>query len=80
MPARLLKLQTTDRVRSITATLEEEIVLGWLMKHPARVQAVVGTLDPQRIAACADAERVAVAMTRQQWYALYQTSRGQAIP
>lgn len=38
MPTRLLKLQTTDRVRSITATLEEEIVLGWLMPRERLVE------------------------------------------
>ncbi|MGO4402776.1 GntR family transcriptional regulator [Bosea sp. RAF48] len=33
-----LKLQTTDRVRGIAATLEEEIVLGWLMPRERLVE------------------------------------------
>lgn len=61
-------------------TTGESIVLGWLMKHPAKVQPVIGTLNPRRIAACGDAARIAQAMTRQEWYTLYQTGRGQPIP
>ena len=38
MPTRALKLQTTDRVRSIAAALEEEIVLGWLMPRERLVE------------------------------------------
>lgn len=61
-------------------TTPEAIVLGWLMKHPAMIQPVIGTLNPERIAACADAARQAEAMTREEWYGLYQTSRGHEIP
>jgi predicted oxidoreductase len=61
-------------------TTPEAIVLGWLMKHPAKVQPVIGTLNPVRIAACADAARQSELMTREEWYSLYQTSRGQDIP
>lgn len=56
----------------------ESIVLAWLLRHPARIQAVIGTANPQRIRACADAERVA--LTRGQWYALYESARGRALP
>ena len=38
MPMTALKLQTTDRVRGIAATLEEEIVLGWLMPRERLVE------------------------------------------
>ncbi|MGX5733340.1 GntR family transcriptional regulator [Bosea thiooxidans] len=38
MPTTALKLQTPDRVRGIAATLEEEIVLGWLMPRERLVE------------------------------------------
>lgn len=38
MPTTALKLQTADRVRGIAATLEEEIVLGWLMPRERLVE------------------------------------------
>ena len=56
----------------------ESIVLAWLLKHPARIQAVIGTAQPARIRACADASRVA--LTRAQWYALYESARGRPLP
>lgn len=61
-------------------TEPEAIVLGWLLRHPARISPVIGSANPRRIAACADAEAVGAAMTREEWYALYQTARGKRIP
>ena len=56
----------------------ESIVLAWLLRHPARIQPVIGTANPDRIRACAAAE--SVALTRGEWYDLYQTARGQELP
>ena len=55
-------------------------MLGWLMKHPARIAPVVGSTNPGRIAACAGARRVAEELSRQQWYALLTSARGVAVP
>jgi predicted oxidoreductase len=61
-------------------TTGEAILLGWLMKHPAGIAPVIGTVNPGRIRACADAARVAQAMTRTEWYQLWITARGSNIP
>lgn len=61
-------------------TTPEAIVLGWLMKHPALIQPVIGTANPARIRACQDAERQSQLMTREEWYALYVSSRGKPMP
>jgi predicted oxidoreductase len=58
----------------------EAIVLGWLMRHPAKIQPVIGTVNPTRIRACADADRIANSLSREQWYALYISARGVALP
>jgi predicted oxidoreductase len=58
----------------------EAIVLGWLMRHPAHIRPVIGTVNPARIRACSDADRIAKAMTREQWYALYIAARGVPLP
>ncbi|TBL81132.1 aldo/keto reductase [Paenibacillus thalictri] len=74
---------TAELVRNMAnekETTPESIVLGWLMKHPAMVQPVIGTVNPERIAACGDAARQSELMTREEWYLLYKTSRGQDIP
>ncbi|MET1020724.1 MAG: aldo/keto reductase [Arthrobacter sp.] len=61
-------------------TSGESILLGWLMKHPARIAPVIGTANPDRIRACADAATVAASMTRAEWYRLWLTARGSKIP
>lgn len=58
----------------------EAVVLAWLLKHPAQVVAVIGTTDPARIRACADAEQVAEAMSRTQWWSLWTAARGVPVP
>lgn len=59
-------------------TTPEAIVLSWLMTHPAGIQPVIGTVNPARIQACADAEKIT--LTREEWYSLYVSSRGRALP
>jgi len=61
-------------------TTGEAVLLGWLMKHPAGIAPVIGTVNPARIAACADAARVAQAMTRADWYGLWIAARGGNLP
>ncbi len=58
----------------------ESVLLGWLMKHPARISPVLGSSKPARIAACADAPAVAAAMTRAEWYGLWVAARGRKLP
>jgi predicted oxidoreductase len=50
------------------------------MKHPAGIAPVIGTVNSERIRACADAARVAGTMTRADWYKLWVTARGSNIP
>jgi predicted oxidoreductase len=61
-------------------TTPEAIVLGWLMKHPAMIQPVIGTANPERIIACKDAEQQSLLMTREEWYTLYVSARGKNMP
>lgn len=59
-------------------TTPEAILLAWLMKHPAGIQPILGTKNPDRIRACGGAELVE--LTREEWYCLYVSSRGRALP
>ncbi|MBV2130320.1 aldo/keto reductase [Arsukibacterium indicum] len=56
----------------------EAIVLGWLMRHPANIQPVIGTTSINRIKACGQAPDVR--LSREHWYALYLSARGSALP
>lgn len=57
---------------------EEAIVLSWLCRHPSRIQPVIGTTNPSRIRACSEFEKVK--LSREQWYDLYVTARGERLP
>ncbi len=73
--------KTADLVAKMAAEYQvsaEAIVLGWLMRHPAGIQPVTGTINPARIKACAEAADVQ--LNREHWYALYVASRGQPLP
>lgn len=56
----------------------EGIVLGWLMRHPAKIRPVIGSANPARIRACMDALKVD--MSREHWYRLLVAARGVAMP
>jgi predicted oxidoreductase len=75
--------QTADRIKQMAAereTTPEAIVLGWLMKHPALIQPIIGTANADRIMACKDAERQSQLMTREEWYGLYASAKGKNMP
>lgn len=55
----------------------EAVVLAWLMKHPAHIQPVIGTIRPERIRACGEA--VHTELSRTEWIQLYITSRGKGL-
>ncbi|WP_257370587.1 aldo/keto reductase family oxidoreductase [Paenarthrobacter sp. UW852] len=74
---------TADKLAQLAAgknTTPESVLLGWLMKHPAGISPVVGTTNPARIRACADAASVAAGMSRAEWYGLWISARGSNIP
>lgn len=59
-------------------TTPEAVVLSWLMTHPAGIQPVIGTVNPRRIRACGNANKIT--LSREEWYSLYVSSRGKALP
>ncbi|MEV7663148.1 aldo/keto reductase [Paenarthrobacter sp. NPDC089316] len=79
-PAESATATMLEQLAAAHGTTPESVLLGWLMKHPARISPVVGTTSPARIAACADAAIVAKDMTRAEWYGLWVTARGHNLP
>jgi predicted oxidoreductase len=59
-------------------TSAEAIVLAWLMRHPAKVQPVIGATQESRLRACARATDVR--LSREDWYRLYVAARGKPLP
>ncbi|NUT33751.1 MAG: aldo/keto reductase [Hamadaea sp.] len=61
-------------------TTPETVLLWWLRRHPARFAPVVGTARPERIQACRDAVTRAPYLSHDEWYRLWVTARGAALP
>jgi predicted oxidoreductase len=59
-------------------TTTEAILLAWLLKHPAKIQPVLGTTRPDRLRFCA--ESLSVTLTREEWYSLFAAARGAPMP
>lgn len=53
------------------------IAIAWILRHPAGMQAIVGSMNPERIAQFAQAGDVV--LTRKEWYELY-VSAGNKMP
>ncbi|EHQ61073.1 aldo/keto reductase [Paenibacillus dendritiformis C454] len=73
--------ETAELVQAMAnekGTTREAIILAWLMRHPAGIQPVIGTANPERIRACGEAANLT--LTREEWYTLYVSSRGRALP
>jgi len=53
------------------------IVAAWILRHPAGIQAIIGSMNEERIKSfCMGAD---VTLTRAEWYALYR-SAGHSLP
>jgi predicted oxidoreductase len=53
------------------------IAIAWLLRHPAKMQPVVGTTNPERLRECVRASEVH--LTREEWYELYRAA-GNRLP
>ncbi|WP_448212925.1 aldo/keto reductase [Colwellia sp. MEBiC06753] len=59
-------------------TNSDAIVLAWLLRHPANIQPIIGTTNIERINRCAQATNIA--LSREDWYKLFVSARGRALP
>ena len=72
---------TAELVRKLAAekqTSPEAIMIGWLLRLPVGIQPIVGTTNPERIAASCLADPLE--LTREEWYTLYTAARGTPLP
>jgi predicted oxidoreductase len=79
---------TDTRTLAVTAALDEiaaresvprtAVALAWVMAHPSRPIAIVGTQNPQRMTEAVRA--LEVRLTRADWYAVLTASRQAKLP
>ncbi len=53
------------------------IAIAWILRHPAKMQTIVGTTNPERLKSIAQASHVK--LTAPEWYGLY-TAAGNMLP
>ena len=68
------KLQVYADERGVTL---EAIVMAWILRHPAMMQPIVGSMNPERITKMC--EGTTVELSRQEWYDIY-LSAGNSLP
>ena len=67
-----------NKLAAIYGTSSEAIVLAWLLRHPASIQPIIGTTNAKRIKASCEA--INVHLSREHWYALYESAKGCEVP
>ncbi|MCR4897046.1 MAG: aldo/keto reductase [Lachnospiraceae bacterium] len=53
------------------------IAIAWILRHPAKMQVIAGTMNPTHLKEMAEADRIC--LTREEWYRLYLAS-GKFLP
>jgi predicted oxidoreductase len=75
-PERFLPaLEAVAKARGASRTV---VALAWLLKHPANIQPIIGTTNPDRIREAAKAADLE--LTREEWYRLLIAARGEPVP
>ncbi|MEM9950120.1 MAG: aldo/keto reductase [Chloroflexota bacterium] len=59
-------------------TNKAAIALAWLLRHPAQIQPILGTMKAYRIPESMEADKID--LTRLEWYQLLATANGAGIP
>jgi predicted oxidoreductase len=71
-------LVAMDQVAQAHGVSRTVLALAWLLKHPAGIIPIVGTVRPDRIREAASAD--ALELSREDWYRLVVAARGQGLP
>lgn len=69
--------ETISRYAEQYGVSDETIVIAWILRHPAKMQAIIGSMNPERIQKIAKATEVN--LTRPEWYDIYR-SAGNVLP
>ena len=63
------------KARGVSRTV---VALAWLLKHPAKILPIIGTINPDRIREATKAADLE--LTREEWYRLLIAARGEPVP
>lgn len=69
--------ETISRYAEQYGVSDEAVIIAWILRHPAKMQAIIGSMNPERIKKIAKATDVN--LTRPEWYDIYR-SAGNVLP
>ena len=69
--------QKIDKLAAKYGVSNTTIVMAWLLRHPAKMQPVTGTMNVRRLKDCVKAADIR--LTREEWYALLLAA-GNTLP
>ncbi|MDX1627232.1 MAG: aldo/keto reductase [Fulvivirga sp.] len=78
---KIKKLVAAKQVKELAVkyNLEEgNLLISWLLQHPAGIIPVLGTMNPQRVASAPTA--LGITWDKQDWFALLELARGERVP
>jgi len=71
-------LQRLEEIGHESDVAPEAVAVAWLLKHPANILPILGTVNPERIARIADATKIE--LDRETWFELYTLALGHDVP
>ena len=69
--------QKVDEIASKYNVSNTTIAIAWLLRHPAHMQPVIGTMNTRRLQDCVKASDIY--LTREEWYEIYRAA-GNILP
>jgi len=77
--ARVIAVATAlDEIAERQGVSRASVAYAWIMAHPSGAIPIVGSQQPERIAASTEALKVS--LSRAEWYAVLTASRGERLP
>lgn len=67
-----------DELTETYSATKDQLMLAWILKHPAQIHPVIGTTDPQRMRLAAEA--INIPLTEIDWFRLLVASQGHKVP
>jgi len=71
-------LPVVEAVAKARGASRTTVALAWLLKHPARIMPIIGSITPDRIRGAVTAADLE--LTREEWYRLLIAARGEPMP
>ena len=69
--------QVLDRIAKEKGVAKTAVVIAWILRHPAKIQPIVGTTNTRRLTDICHASDIHI--TRPEWYEIYR-SAGNVLP